>query len=220
MFRLSRNSLEPLGPTVRNRAAVGRTMMFSNLGLGVDGAAADSSLDALTDRVARGESKAIGEVYDLHHAAVRAFARRLLGEPTAAEDLVHEVFVSLPKAMRNFQGHSSLRTFLISIAVNHSRHFMRSAARRRAAMDRFARERVAEPSEAPEAERYELALLLARALDQLPHDQRVAFVLCEVEERTSPEAAKIVGVPEATLRTRVFHAKRKLRTLLEQEGVR
>ena len=51
-------------------------------------------------------------------------------------------------------------------------------------------------------------------------EQRVAFVLCEVEERTSTEAARIVGAPEATLRTRLFHAKRKLRQALEVEGVR
>jgi RNA polymerase sigma-70 factor (ECF subfamily) len=48
-------------------------------------------------------------------------------------------------------------------------------------------------------------------------EQRVAIVLCVVEERTSVEAAEIVGVPEATMRTRVFHARRKLRELMESE---
>ena len=47
-------------------------------------------------------------------------------------------------------------------------------------------------------------------------DHRVAFVLCEVEERSSREVAEIVGVPEATVRTRLFHAKKKLRVLLEE----
>jgi RNA polymerase sigma-70 factor (ECF subfamily) len=69
------------------------------------------------------------------------------------------------------------------------------------------------------AERTELARALQRALDELPLDQRVAFVLCEVEERTSREISTIVGAPEATVRTRLFHAKKKLRALLEnQEG--
>jgi RNA polymerase sigma-70 factor (ECF subfamily) len=44
--------------------------------------------------------------------------------------------------------------------------------------------------------------------------------LCEIEERTSVDAARIVGVPEGTLRTRLFHAKRKLRGELEREGFR
>jgi RNA polymerase sigma-70 factor (ECF subfamily) len=57
-------------------------------------------------------------------------------------------------------------------------------------------------------------------MDELPIEQRVAFVLCEVEEKSSREVAAIAGVPEATVRTRLFHAKRKLRALLEEEGVR
>lgn len=71
-----------------------------------------------------------------------------------------------------------------------------------------------------QAQRASLARALLRALDELPLDQRVAFVLCEVEERTSREASEITGAPEATVRTRVFHAKQKLRAALEREGVR
>jgi RNA polymerase sigma-70 factor (ECF subfamily) len=51
-------------------------------------------------------------------------------------------------------------------------------------------------------------------------EQRIAFVLCEVEGYTSGEAAQIVDKSENTVRTRLFHAKRKLRTWLEQEGAR
>jgi RNA polymerase sigma-70 factor (ECF subfamily) len=68
------------------------------------------------------------------------------------------------------------------------------------------------------ARRKELSQALMRALDKLPLDQRVAFVLCEVEERTSRDAAEIARVPEGTLRTRLFHAKRKLREELAREG--
>ena len=67
--------------------------------------------------------------------------------------------------------------------------------------------------------RKQLAELLQRALDQLPLDQRVAFVLCEVEDRSAPEVAGIVGAPETTVRTRLFHARKKLRNLLERQGV-
>jgi RNA polymerase sigma-70 factor (ECF subfamily) len=176
---------------------------------------------ALVERLQRGEPSAVGLVYDQHHAAVRAFSRRLIGEDAAAEDLVHEVFVSLPGAARRFQGDSSIRTFLLSIAVNHARHHLRAASRRRAAMARLAQEPMAQvlgPEQ--QAQRASLARALARALDDLPLDQRVAFVLCEVEERTSREASEITGAPEATMRTRLFHAKQKLRAALEKEGVR
>ena len=175
----------------------------------------------LVERLRRGELDAVGEVYDRHHAAVRAFARRLVGDAHAAEDLLHEVFVSLPAAMKRFQGGSSLRTFLVSIAVNHARHHLRGAARRRAAMDWLALEPPQSPPD-PErqADRASLARALDRALDALPLDQRVAFVLCEVEERTSREAAEITGAPEATVRTRLHHARLKLRAALEKEGFR
>jgi RNA polymerase sigma-70 factor (ECF subfamily) len=178
---------------------------------------------ALLERLRDGEPAAVAEVYDRHQATVHAFARRLIGDPAAAQDLVHETFVSLPGAIRRFEGGSSLRTFLLSIAVNHARHHLRAASRRRQAMERFSHESSdAPPASGPEqhALRGDLARELSRALDLLPLDQRVAFVLCEVEERTSKEAAHIVGAPEATMRTRLFHAKKKLRDELERRGFR
>jgi hypothetical protein len=54
----------------------------------------------------RGDPDTIGRVYDQHHAAVRSFARTLVGDEAAAEALVHEVLVALPSAMRRFQGES------------------------------------------------------------------------------------------------------------------
>jgi RNA polymerase sigma-70 factor (ECF subfamily) len=168
----------------------------------------------------RGDVEALGELYDRHHQAVRAFAGRLLSDPSAAEDLLQEVFLSVPGAIHNYQGVSSIRTFLIGIAVNKSRHHVRAATRRRAAIERMSSEPVkATMDPEREAMREEAANALVRALDQLSHDHRVAFVLCEIEERSSTEVAGIVGAPEGTVRTRLFHAKKKLRELLEARGL-
>lgn len=172
-------------------------------------------------RLTLGDRAAVAEAYDAHHSAVRAFAKRLVGETAAAEDLVHEVFVVLPRAIKSYRGDASLRTFLISVAVNHARHHVRAAARRRYAMERYEREPSRGTSDPEQVTgQRELAQVLERCLDALPLDQRVAFVLCEVEERSSTEVARIVGAPEGTVRTRLFHAKKKLRGLLEEEGVR
>lgn len=190
----------------------------------VELAARDPEVE-LRERLLSGEIDAIGEAYDLYHEQVRAFARRLLGEPAATEDLVQEVFVTLPLAIRRYRGDATLKTFLLSIAVNHCRHHVRSAVRRRRAMQNLAEhtsvDGTAEKVDDPErlARRKQLAELLERALDELPVEQRVAFVLCEVEERSSPEVANIVGAPEATVRTRLHHARKKLRSFLEQQGV-
>jgi len=66
----------------------------------------------LVARLVRADPAAVGEVYDQHHRAVRAFASRLVGDAAAAEDLVHEVFVTLPRAMRGYRFESSLRCSL------------------------------------------------------------------------------------------------------------
>jgi len=170
--------------------------------------------------LASGDLKALAQVYEEHHEAVRAFARRLVGDE-AAEDLVHDTFLTLPKAVRRWNGESSLRTFLIGIAVNHARHNVRAAARRRAAMQRWAAEpRFAEPSPAEQLDQRSLSDLLILALDKLSFDHRTAFVLCDVEERPAAEVSSLLGVPEATVRTRLFHARKKLRAILERRGLR
>ena len=130
---------------------------------------ADLSLTYLRE----GDLAMLGQVYDQHHAAVRTLARRLLGDE-AAEDLVHDTFLTLPKALRRWNGQGSLRTFIIGIAVNHARHRVRSAARRRHAMARFADEpHAGMRSQEDESEQRRLAELLMRALDSLSFDHRI-----------------------------------------------
>jgi len=167
-----------------------------------------------------GDVAALGSLYDEHHAAVHKFACRMLGDQSAW-DVVQETFLTLPKALKRWNGQGALRTFIIGIAVNHARHHVRSSSRRRRAMDQFSLEPEG-GSESPErsAEQQRLSTLLLRALDELSYDHRSVFVLCEVEERTSREVADILGVPEGTVRTRLFHARAKLRAALEKAGVR
>jgi RNA polymerase sigma-70 factor (ECF subfamily) len=174
----------------------------------------------LVARLRAGDRDAVEQAYVAHHAAIRGFARKLVGDVMTAEDLVHDTFVALPRAMRGFRGEASLRSFLIGVAVNHARRHIRTAVRRRRAMDKVAAvvevsasSIVADASEILERKR--LAARLSAALDQLPLDQRVVFVLCEAEQRSSVEVAMIVDAPEGTVRTRLMHAKRKLREALE-----
>lgn len=182
----------------------------------------EDDADDLVWRLQAGERSALAEVYDRHQGHVRRFAQRLLADDQAADDLVQDIFLALPKAIRRFEGRSTLRTFLVSIALNHCRHHVRAAARRRAAAERMARLSPTEPMATP-SERWQqrqIADAMARGLDALPLDQRLAFVLCVVEERSSQEAAALLGVGEGTVRTRVLRARRKLQAHLEKEGVR
>ena len=173
---------------------------------------------ALVDELRDGRLEALARAFDRWHQRVRVLARRLLSDAAAAEDVVQDVFAALPRAMRGFRGDADLETFLLAIAVKRARHHQRTAIRRRRALARLAGEDRMGPRD-PEHERYrrELGLRLAAALDQLPLAQRVAFVLCEVEELTSAKAAVVAAAPEATIRTRLHHARRRLRELLAEE---
>jgi RNA polymerase sigma-70 factor (ECF subfamily) len=180
------------------------------------GAAEPELVAALGD----GDLAALAVAFDRWHRRVRVLARRLLSDPAAAEDVVQDVFTALPRAVRRFRGDADLETFLLGIAVKRVRRHRRAAARRRKALERLRAVDLRGPID-PEHDTYrrQLGARLAAALDELPLPQRVAFVLCEVEELTSVQAAVIADAPEATIRTRLFHARRRLRDLLAGERI-
>lgn len=171
--------------------------------------------EAFLARVRRAEPEAIAEAYDAHQVALCSFARRLVCDDHAAEDLVQDVFLVLPRVAHKLDRGKSLRSFLLGIAANRARHHLRALARRR----RFAERLCQEPLsfvEDPErlSERRGLAVRLERALEGLSLEHRVTFVLREIEGCEALEVSEILGIPEATVRTRVFHARRKLQVLL------
>lgn len=173
---------------------------------------------AIVDGLRAGRLDALAAAFDRWHGRVRVLARRLLSDPASAEDVVQDVFASLIRAMRGFRGEVDVETFILAIAVKQSRHHQRAAARRRRALERLAREdRLNRPDPEQDTYRRELGRRLESALDRLPGAQREAFVLCEVEELTARRACLIASVPEGTMRTRLFHARRRLRELLAGE---
>jgi RNA polymerase sigma-70 factor (ECF subfamily) len=184
--------------------------------LGVPNAVLDEL--SLVAALREGNLAALATAFDRWHRRVRVIARRLLSDPAAAEDVVQDVFASLPRAIRRFRGDAELETFLLGIAVKRVRRHPRAARRRLRALGRLrAVERCGPVDPEQDTYRRQLGARLAAALDELPLPQRVAFVLCEVEELTSVQAAVIADAPEATIRTRLFHARRRLRDLLAGE---
>jgi RNA polymerase sigma-70 factor (ECF subfamily) len=170
------------------------------------------------DGLRAGDETDLVTLYRRHHEVVRAFARRLLGDASIAEDLVHDVFLAAPGAFERHRHRSDVepRALLVGIAVNKAKHHVRAAIRARQMMERLSSEPAPSAVEGPdgELERRELCAELQRGLDRLPIEQRVVLVLCAIEERSAAEVAAIVGAPENTVRTRLFHAKRKLRELM------
>lgn len=174
---------------------------------------------AILDRLRCHDLDGLARAFDRWHQRVRVLARRLLSDAAAAEDVVQEVFAALPHAIGRFRGEVGLETFLLAIAVKRARRHQRAAARRQRALARLADDHQRAGPRDPEQEAYrrELGSRLAAALDHLSLPQRIAFVLCEIEELTSAQAALIAGAPEATVRTRLHHARRRLRDWLDEE---
>lgn len=158
-------------------------------------------------------------IYEQHREALWNFSLRLVGDPVSAEDLVHDVFVSLPRLLPKIRPGTPLRSFLMGVVANLGRNHLRSARRRRRLAENWGHEAPFVSSECPErsANRRNLALQLQRALDSLSHNHRVVFVLCEVEQHSTEEVAEILNLAPGTVRSRLFHAKRQLQALLWQD---
>jgi RNA polymerase sigma-70 factor (ECF subfamily) len=184
---------------------------------GVDVARPDASL---LEDFARGDTLALGELFDRHHAAVYRFVARLTSTDRAdLDDLVQQTFVEVARRASTFRGASAVRSWLFGIAVNVARHDARSRTRRRRVIGDFGGER---PSQVPgvdrpdeTAERNELLERLARAIDALPLPLREVFVACEVEDLAGAEVARQLGIPEGTLWRRLHEARKKVRALVE-----
>jgi RNA polymerase sigma-70 factor (ECF subfamily) len=164
--------------------------------------------------LACGDLDALRRVYRQHHVAVRAFALRLLGDEDVAEDLVQEVFLALPSAASRYRGEGALSSYLLGIAARRVHKHVRAAARRRRATARLA----AQPLEQGRTPEQELAAVqavrrLMTALDTLPDKLRVAFVLCQIEERDATEVGAILRVPASTVRARLQSARQRLQRL-------
>lgn len=191
------------------------TLRFANLPRDPrpsDTAPASDDERALREALRQGHVEALATAFDRWHQRVRVLARRLLSDAATAEDLVQDVFTVLPAAMKRYRGDVDLERFLLGITVKRVRRHQRAAARRRRALERLSLEaRRPPPDPERDAYRHELGIKLSAVLDRLPLAQRVAVVLCDVEEMTSAQAGELAGVPEATVRTRLFHARRRLR---------
>jgi RNA polymerase sigma-70 factor (ECF subfamily) len=177
----------------------------------------EPSDEALVDACAAGDAAALGKLFDRHHETVYRFLTRLAGTDAASrEDLVQNTFLEARCAAPRFAGRSSVKAWLLGIAANLVRHDVRGEIRRKRLMLTYAevpRPPGTSPHEA--AERRELVERLSVALRELPHDLRVAFVLCDLEEVRGTEAARALGVREGTLGRRLHDARRALRLALE-----
>ena len=152
----------------------------------------------------------------------------ILKDRNEAEEAVQATYLNAFAAIDNFEGRSSLSTWLTRIAVNEALGRMRAQRRRRirlesdgVALIETYRERLAQASAVPAPDasvaREQLRLLIERAVADLPDIFRSVFVLREVEGLSIEETAEALAIPTATVKTRLLRARRKLQQALAPE---
>lgn len=176
----------------------------------------------LLELLAHNDSEALGEIYDRYARCVWRAVRRTLGAATNVDDLVHAVFMKLPQIAHSYDGRLSCRGWLCGIGVRLALRHRRSTWRLRRVMDAFAQMVGGAAHSDPERRVSASQELSAfeRALEQLSPKRRAVFVLVEVEGLTTDEVAKALEIPPATVRTRLFHARRELHMRVQREGER
>src|SRR5215468_11370535 len=178
-------------------------------------AAGENSSDAtLIKRVAAGDRLAMQTLFARHRVAVYRWLLRLVNEEALAEDLLSEVFLDVWRQAASFEARASVSTWLLAIA----RYKALSARRRRidAELDARIASTVADPADDPEAalQKKSRSELLRSSLAELSPEHGEVIDLVYYHGKSVKEVADIVGVGEATVKTRMFYARKKLADLV------
>jgi RNA polymerase sigma-70 factor (ECF subfamily) len=178
-----------------------------------------TSDDVLIGRIAGGDRLAMQVLYGRHHVRVFRFVLRLVRNEASAEDLISEVFLDVWRQAGQFEGRSAVTTWLLSIA----RFKALSAMRKRSdeELDEEQAEAIADDSDDPEVavQKKDKSDALRRCLTALSAEHREVIDLVYYHEKSVEEVAAIVGIPEATVKTRMFYARKRLAELLKAAGV-
>jgi RNA polymerase sigma-70 factor, ECF subfamily len=178
-----------------------------------------TSDEVLISRIATGDRLAMQVLYARHHVRVYRFVLRLVGNPTVAEDLISDVFLDVWRQAGKFEARSAVSTWVLAIA----RFKALSAMRRKPEeeLDEEAAGAVEDPSDDPEVavQKKDKGEVLRKCLTALSAEHREIIDLVYYHEKSVEEVAGIVGIPEATVKTRMFYARKKLSELLKAAGV-
>ena len=190
------------------------------------------AISALTDsdlvtRIAAKDPSAFEQLMRRHNGRLFRVARAIVRDDAAAEDVLQEAYLEAYRHISDFRGSAQLSTWLTRIVVNQSLMRLRRQKRERVVVpfrdpesgavtpQDFADERGESPSAT--AWRAEVRRILERRIDELPVAFRTVFIMREVEDMTADETAEALGIPAATVRTRLFRARALLREALARD---
>jgi RNA polymerase sigma-70 factor (ECF subfamily) len=174
-----------------------------------------SSDEVLMRRIAGGDQLAMRSLFARHQTPLYRWLLRIVRDETLAEDLLSDVFLDVWRKAASFEARSSVSTWLMAIA----RYKALSARRRRTDMplDDEAASAIADPADDPEAAllKKKRGELLRRSLAGLSPEHSEVVDLVYYHDKSVKEVAEIVGIAEATVKTRMFYARKKLADLVQ-----
>lgn len=186
----------------------------------VDGLSQSSDAQLVT-QVARYSEAALAEIYRRHAGAVYGLAHRVLRNPSEAQDVTQEIFVTLWQHPERFDpSRGSLRSFLLAQAHGRAVDAVRSlTARQRREVQEA--QRTASTHYDIEREAWDLVLedKVSRALDELPRGEREAIELAYFEGYSYVEVARTLGEPEGTTKSRIRRGMQRMRVALVDAGI-
>ncbi|MEX2124744.1 MAG: sigma-70 family RNA polymerase sigma factor [Woeseia sp.] len=160
---------------------------------------------ALLQRIVQRDRNAIADLYRIYHARLFKFIFRLTHSYTAADELVNDIMLLVWQNASAFRGDSKVSTWIFGIAY---RQAMRHVTRRRPALSQHAR---AEEPAYDDSIDIETEDWVWRGLHALPYAQQLTMVLVFYVGLSYSETAEVTRCPVNTVKTRMFHARRKLR---------
>jgi RNA polymerase sigma-70 factor, ECF subfamily len=178
-----------------------------------------TSDEILIGRIAKGDRLAMQVLFARHHVRVYRFVLRVVGNQSIAEDLISEVFLDVWRQADRFEGRSAVSTWMLAIA----RFKALSAIRKRTdvALDDETAAAIEDESDDPEVamQKKDKSAALRKCLESLSPEHREIIDLVYYHEKSVEEVAEIVGIPENTVKTRMFYARKKLAELLKAAGI-
>jgi RNA polymerase sigma-70 factor (ECF subfamily) len=178
-----------------------------------------TSDDVLIGRIAKGDRLAMQVLFARHHVRVYRFVLRLVADPATAEDLISEVFLDVWRQADRFEGRSAVSTWMLAIARFKALSVLRKRSDKE--LDEETAAALEDPSDDPEVavQKKDKSDVLRKCLTGLSPEHREIIDLVYYHEKSVEEVAEIVGIPENTVKTRMFYARKKLAELLKAAGV-
>ena len=175
--------------------------------------------EELMQRVAQGNREAFEELVRRYYQPVLNYAIRFLDDPDVADDMVQETFLRLLQAASRWHRKAKFSTYLYHIVANLCRNELQRARRGREGPLEEREDGPIDPHPSPEEHvlKSHQAAEVRAAVRRLPLPQRQMVLLHHFHDLTHTEIAQVCRCPVGTVKSRLFHAHRKLREWLEEE---